>query len=74
MLTQGEGRIERRWVKQTIEQLQLREAPITYEVAMETTTVGLPHTDPADRLIASSAKVFDLTLITADEKLGATWN
>ncbi|HEY1657445.1 MAG TPA: type II toxin-antitoxin system VapC family toxin [Candidatus Sulfotelmatobacter sp.] len=73
MLTQKE-RVELNedpvsWAKRTIEQLQLLEAPLTYEVAMETSIVGLAHSDPADRLIAASAKVFDLTLITADEKL-----
>ncbi len=28
-----------------------------------------PHGDPADHFIAASAKVFDLTLVTADENL-----
>lgn len=57
------------WAKLTIEKLQLQEAPMTYDVALETPALGLVHSDPSDRLIAASAKVFDLTLITADEKL-----
>jgi PIN domain nuclease of toxin-antitoxin system len=57
------------WTRQTLEQLQLHEAPLTTEVALETSTLSLTHSDPSDRLIAASAKVFDLTLVTADEKL-----
>jgi len=57
------------WSQQTIQQLQLREAPLTFEVALETSTVELPHSDPSDRFMVASAKVFDLTLVTADQKL-----
>jgi PIN domain nuclease of toxin-antitoxin system len=61
------------WARRTLELLKLHEAPLTTEVALETGTIGIPHSDPADRLIAASAKVFDLTLVTADAKLiGAT--
>jgi PIN domain nuclease of toxin-antitoxin system len=31
--------------------------------------LGLPHADPADRFLAATAKVLDLTLVTADENL-----
>jgi PIN domain nuclease of toxin-antitoxin system len=31
--------------------------------------ISLPHGDPADRLIAATAKVLELTLVTADERL-----
>ena len=73
MLTQ-KGRVQLdegavSWAQRTVEQLQLHEAPLTFEVALETATLSLAHSDPSDRLIAASAKVFDLTLVTADEKL-----
>ena len=73
MLTQ-KGRVELNedavaWTRRTLEQLQLHEAPLTTEVALETSTLGLAHSDPSDRLIAASAKVFGLTLVTADAKL-----
>jgi PIN domain nuclease of toxin-antitoxin system len=29
----------------------------------------LPHADPADRFLAATAKVFKLTLVTADQRL-----
>jgi PIN domain nuclease of toxin-antitoxin system len=57
------------WTRRTMQQLQLHEAPLTTEVALETSALSLAHSDPSDRLIAASAKVFDLTLVTADEKL-----
>jgi PIN domain nuclease of toxin-antitoxin system len=31
--------------------------------------VQLPHRDPADRLLVATARVFDLTLVTADQQL-----
>jgi PIN domain nuclease of toxin-antitoxin system len=57
------------WTRRTLEKLQLHEAPLTTEVALETSVLSLEHSDPSDRLIAASAKVFDLTLVTADERL-----
>jgi len=49
----------------------LKEAPVTREVAMETRNIQLTHRDPIDRLLAATAKVFDLTLVTADRSLMA---
>jgi PIN domain nuclease of toxin-antitoxin system len=57
------------WAQRTVEQMQLHEAPITFEVALQTSNLSVAHSDPSDRLIAASAIVFDLTLVTADEKL-----
>lgn len=73
MLTQ-KGRLQLNedavaWSRRTIERLQLQEATLTTDVALETSTLSLAHSDPSDHLIAASAKVFDLTLVTADEKL-----
>ena len=60
------------WLATTLNKLPVSEAPLTFEVAAAMTTVSLPHTDPADLFLAASAKAFDLTLVTADEKLLAT--
>jgi PIN domain nuclease of toxin-antitoxin system len=57
------------WARRTIEKLALHEAMLTTEVAFETESLGLLHSDPSDRWLAASAKVFDLTLVTGDEKL-----
>jgi PIN domain nuclease of toxin-antitoxin system len=45
-----------------------REAPLTHEIAFLARQLPL-HQDPADRILAATAEVLDLTLVTADEKL-----
>jgi PIN domain nuclease of toxin-antitoxin system len=39
-----------------VDQPQLQEAPLSSEVALETSTPSLGHSDPWDRFIAASAK------------------
>jgi PIN domain nuclease of toxin-antitoxin system len=46
-----------------------REAPLSHEIALTSRRLFLPHQDPADRLLAATAKVLNLTLITADVQL-----
>ena len=46
----------------------LREAPLTYEIAVAAESLSL-HSDPADRFLAGTAKVLGLTLVTADHRL-----
>ncbi len=57
------------WVRKTLDLLQLNEAPLTIEVALEVSAVNLPHHDPADRFLVAAARVFGLTLVTADKRL-----
>ena len=57
------------WISNALDAVPMREAPITYQVAQETARVQLPHLDPADRFLVATARVFDLTLVTADEIL-----
>ncbi len=45
-----------------------REAPLTHEIALVAQQLPL-HRDPADRFLVATAKVLDLTLVTADERL-----
>jgi|SRR5271165_6720471 len=56
-------------ISQTLRALPLNEAPVTNEVAREVGRLRLPHRDPADHFLVATAKVFDLTLVTADEHL-----
>jgi PIN domain nuclease of toxin-antitoxin system len=48
---------------------QLREAPLTKEIVTTAMALVLPHADPADRFLAGTAKVLDLTLVTNDRNL-----
>lgn len=68
------GRIELRveprvWISRALEQVPMFEAPLTFGVALETAAVRLSHRDPADRLLAATARGLDLTLVTADQRL-----
>jgi len=57
------------WINDNLTRLNFREAPLTFEVALAISSLNLPHNDPADGFIAATAKVFGLTLVTADEQL-----
>ena len=48
---------------------QMREAPLTQEIVRTSFALSLPHADPADRFLAATAKVLNLTLVTADKAL-----
>ena len=57
------------WVERMLRATPAREAPLTHEVAIRSRLVRLPHSDPADRFLAATAQVHDLTLVTADKRL-----
>jgi PIN domain nuclease of toxin-antitoxin system len=45
-----------------------KEAPLTHEIALLARQLPM-HQDPADRILAATAQVLDLTLVTADQRL-----
>ena len=57
------------WVNESAQNLDLKEASLTWEVAQEVRFTMLGYGDPADRFIAATAKAYNMTLITADERL-----
>jgi PIN domain nuclease of toxin-antitoxin system len=57
------------WIEGAIGAVPLTQAPLTYEVALASRAVRLPHRDPSDRLIVATAKVYGLTLVTGDRRL-----
>lgn len=57
------------WVERALRAAPLREAAFTFDVALESRRLKWSHPDPADRFLAASALVHDLTLLTADERL-----
>jgi PIN domain nuclease of toxin-antitoxin system len=57
------------WFSAALSRMPFREAALTHEVALASDAVVLPHRDPADTFLAATAKVYDLTLVTADENL-----
>ena len=55
------------WVRQATS--PFHEATLTHEIALASRRLSLPHQDPADRFLAATAQVLDLTLVTADTEL-----
>ena len=60
------------WVRQMVDAIPRREAPLTHEITLMSRQLSLPHQDPADRFLAATARVLELTLVTADERLLAS--
>ncbi len=62
------------WVKRYLRMLDVKEARLTYEIAMLSRQLDLSHQDPADRFIAASAIHYNLILATVDNRLvGLDW-
>lgn len=57
------------WLADARAKVGAREAPLTHAVAVKSREVQLSHQDPADRFLAGTAAVYDLPLVTADERL-----
>ena len=57
------------WVRESLVAMRLQEAPLTHDIALAASSLDQMLTDPADRLIAATARVLNLTLVTADRRL-----
>ena len=57
------------WIRKALSASPIAETPITFDVALASRSIRLAHDDPADRFIAASARVYGLTLLTADRRL-----
>jgi len=62
----------REWTDRAFRELPLKEATLTQKVALAEEAIKLAHRDPADRFLAATALVYDLTLITVDTRLVET--
>ena len=58
-----------RWIADVLNTLPFYQAVLNHAVAMHSRQLELFHQDPADRFIAASAQVYELTLITSDKHL-----
>jgi len=68
------GRLEldtgpRTWIQDAIVSSGVGEVPLNHEVALQSRELELKHDDPADRFIAATAMVYQLPLVTADDRL-----
>ena len=57
------------WLRNVYGKIPFKEAPINYEVAVQSRKIDLQHQDPADRFLAATALVYGLTLVTADARM-----
>jgi PIN domain nuclease of toxin-antitoxin system len=57
------------WLVQAMAVAGIKDAGLTFEIAQETDRFRLPHKDPIDRFLVATARVLEMTLITADRKL-----
>ena len=57
------------WLELALGRTPVKEASFTMEVAKEVNRIQLAHNDPADRFLVATARVYDLTLVTGDERL-----
>ena len=57
------------WVQYSVEELDLQEASFMSAVAHELPFTLPGYQDPGDRFLVATAKVYDLILVTADERL-----
>ncbi len=59
-----------RWVRMAIDSLEARSIDVDHRVAIEAYKLpGRFHKDPADRMLVATARVHELTLVTADERI-----
>lgn len=58
-----------RWIQHVLESIPFHEAAVTHAVALMSRHIDLAHQDPADRFLAATAAIYELTLVTADERL-----
>jgi PIN domain nuclease of toxin-antitoxin system len=70
----GKGKIKLQggpvaWISEGFAKVSFQEATLTHEVVLATETFALPHRDPIDIFLVATAKVYGLTLVTADTKL-----
>lgn len=59
----------RDWITDSLRLFPLNEAHFNTEIAIVAGKMKFKHSDPADHFIASTARVYDLTLLTIDKRL-----
>lgn len=58
-----------KWLDESLSRWPVQEASLTHAVARAARDIDVSHEDPADRFIAATARIYELTLLTADERL-----
>jgi len=62
------------WMEKSLADLRADTLPVTHQIAVEAYQLPEPfHRDPADRQIVACARLQELTVATADERI-LSWN
>jgi PIN domain nuclease of toxin-antitoxin system len=56
-------------IREAIRVSRVLEESLTHEIAIESRRLIRFHEDPADRFLVATARVMDLTLVTADQNI-----
>ena len=63
------GRLQT-WITESLQALLANTLPLTHEISLAAYELpGEFHRDPADRMLVATARIYDLTLATADERI-----
>ncbi|MBA3583431.1 MAG: type II toxin-antitoxin system VapC family toxin [Gemmatimonadetes bacterium] len=57
------------WIRRALGASAPREAALNYHVAIRSREIRLDLEDPADRFLVATAELYQLTLVTEDERL-----
>jgi PIN domain nuclease of toxin-antitoxin system len=57
------------WLRGVFARIPFKEAMMNHEIAIRSRILDLPHQDPADRFLAATSIVYELTLVTAERRL-----
>jgi PIN domain nuclease of toxin-antitoxin system len=66
VLVRGDARD---WVEAALARVPMHDAQMNIEVALHARAIRVEHDDPADRFLAATAAVYDLTMVTGDQRL-----
>ena len=63
-----------KWLREMLETSPVKEAPLSFAIAAEAGGIRLPQNDFGDVILAATASILGLTLVTSDQQLIAcTW-
>jgi PIN domain nuclease of toxin-antitoxin system len=57
------------WIRRSLNEQAIQVADLSPEIAVESTRLSGFHRAPADQIIAATARILDLPLVTADTRL-----
>ena len=57
------------WIRRSLNELNIKVADLSPDIAVESTQLGGFHKDPADQIIVATSRVLGMPLLTSDKKI-----